>query len=161
MRDDQGWNFRFRRPLNDWKASMMVDLLNTLEQWKEFNNSEDKLVWIPDIHGRFSVGSAYKNFQRATTHQDFWPWKMIWKSKWHDNRMKRGFQLCSRCLFCECEAETINHLFLHCREIGKLWQIFIKLRGISWTMPRNIKEILACWNRDTNQSGHREMEDCP
>ncbi|KAG5580897.1 hypothetical protein H5410_051524 [Solanum commersonii] len=42
------------------------------------------------------------------------------------------------------------------RETVKLWQIFINLRGISWTMPRSIKEALACWNRDGNQSGHRE-----
>ncbi|WMV42164.1 hypothetical protein MTR67_035549 [Solanum verrucosum] len=73
-----------------------------------------------------------------------------------DNRMKKGLDLCSRCFFCECETETINHLFLHCKETVKLWQIFINKRGISWSMPGNIKEALACWNRDGNQSGHRE-----
>ncbi|WMV25609.1 hypothetical protein MTR67_018994 [Solanum verrucosum] len=31
-----------------------------------------------------------------------------------------------------------------------------KSRGISWTVPRSIKEALACWNRDGNQSGHKE-----
>ncbi|WMV50548.1 hypothetical protein MTR67_043933 [Solanum verrucosum] len=51
---------------------------------------------------------------------------------------------------------AINHLFLHCKETVKLWQIFINKRGISWSMPGNIKEALACWNRDGNQSGHRE-----
>ncbi|WMV13359.1 hypothetical protein MTR67_006744 [Solanum verrucosum] len=54
------------------------------------------------------------------------------------------------------ESETINHLFLHCKETVKLWQIFINIRGISWSMPGNMKEALACWNRDGNQSGHRE-----
>ncbi|WMV37276.1 hypothetical protein MTR67_030661 [Solanum verrucosum] len=72
-----------------------------------------------------------------------------------DNLRKKGHQICSRCSFCECEIEKINHLFLHCRETVKLWQIFINLRGISWTMPRSVKEALACWNRDGNQSGHR------
>ena len=67
-----------------------------------------------------------------------------------------GRQICSRCSFSECGIETINHLFLHCRETAKLWLIFINLRGISWTMPRSIKEALACWNRDRIQSGHWE-----
>lgn len=66
-----------------------------------------------------------------------------------------SFQLCSRCSFCECELETIKHLYLHCRETV-LWYIFINQRGISWAMPRNIKEALACWNRDGNQPEHWE-----
>ncbi|CAN4084816.1 unnamed protein product [Withania somnifera] len=115
----------------------MVDLLNTREQWRDFNNSKDKLVRVQDKYERFSVGSAYRNFQRATTHQGYWPWKVIWKVKvplevpcftWIlakqpalNYLMKRRSKLCSRCSFCECEAETTNHFFLHCRVTGKLW----------------------------------------
>ncbi|WMV30226.1 hypothetical protein MTR67_023611 [Solanum verrucosum] len=174
MRDNQGWDLRFRRHLNDWEVNKIVELLNILGQYKDLNTDEDNLSWNPDEQGRFSVGSAYRSSQRPGTHIGGWPWKMIWKVKiplkiacftWllanqaaltQHNLMKRGMQICSRCWFCECEVETINHLFLHCREVAKLWQIFINLRGISWTMPRNIKEALACWNRDGNQSGHRE-----
>jgi len=174
MRDAQGWNLKFRRPLNDWEVNRMVELLNILERYKELSNSEDKLIWAPDTQGKFSVGIAYRNSQRTHTQSSYWPWKMIWKVKvpfkvacftWllakqvvltQDNRMKKGLDLCSRCFFCECETETINHLFLHCKETMKLWQIFINKRGISWSMPGNIKEALACWNRDGNQSGHRE-----
>ncbi|WMV40242.1 hypothetical protein MTR67_033627 [Solanum verrucosum] len=174
MRDNQGWDLRFRRHLNDWEVNKIVELLNILGQYKDLNTDEDNLFWNPDEQGRFSIGSAYRSSQRPGTHIGGWPWKMIWKVKiplkiacftWllanqaaltQHNLMKRGMQICSRCWFCECEVETINHLFLHCREVAKLWQIFINLRGISWTMPRNIKEALACWNRDGNQSGHRE-----
>ncbi|WMV58899.1 hypothetical protein MTR67_052284 [Solanum verrucosum] len=174
MRDNQGWDPRFRRHLNDWEVNKIVELLNILGQYKDLNTDEDNLFWNPDEQDRFSVGSAYRSSQRPGTHIGGWPWKMIWKVKiplkiacftWllanqaaltQHNLMKRGMQICSRCWFCECEVETINHLFLHCREDAKLWQIFINLRGISWTMPRNIKEALACWNRDGNQSGHRE-----
>ncbi|WMV13212.1 hypothetical protein MTR67_006597 [Solanum verrucosum] len=174
MRDAQGWNLKFRRPLNDWEVNRMVEFLNILERYKELSNREDKLLWAPDTQGRFSVGTAYRNSQRTHTQSSYWPWKMIWKVKvpfkvacftWllakqvvltQDNRMKKGLDLCSRCFFCECETETINHLFLHCKETVKLWQIFINKRGISWSMPGSIKEALACWNRDGNQSGHRE-----
>ncbi|KAG5594760.1 hypothetical protein H5410_035992 [Solanum commersonii] len=51
---------------------------------------------------------------------------------------------------------TINHLFLHCKDIEKLWKYFINLRGIAWTMPRNTAEVLACWYRDGNQPRHKE-----
>ncbi|WMV20541.1 hypothetical protein MTR67_013926 [Solanum verrucosum] len=63
--------------------------------------------------------------------------------------MKWGRQLCSR-------IETVNHLFQHCKVTGKLWQWFINLRGIRWAMPRHTSEVLACWNRDGNQSEHKE-----
>ncbi|KAG5614848.1 hypothetical protein H5410_014672, partial [Solanum commersonii] len=87
MRDNQGWDLRFRRQhLNNWEINKVAELLNILEQYKD-------LTPISQSGG--------------------WPWKIIWKVK-----------------------------------------IFINLRGISWTMPRSIKEALACWNRDGNQSGH-------
>jgi len=70
--------------------------------------------------------------------------------------MKRGRQLCSRCFFCEAEIEIVSHLFLQCKVTGKLWQWFINLRGIGWAMPRHTSEVLACWNRDGNQSEHKE-----
>lgn len=73
-----------------------------------------------------------------------------------DNLMKRGLQLGSRCSFCEWEAETINHLFLHWRETLKFRQMFINLRDTSWTMPRDIKEALACWSKNRNQLENRE-----
>ncbi|WMV55620.1 hypothetical protein MTR67_049005 [Solanum verrucosum] len=142
MRDNQGWDLRFRRHLNDWEVNKIVELLNILGQCKDLNTNEDSLFWNPDEQGRFSVGPAYRSSQRPGTHIGGWPWKMIWKVKipfkiacftWllanqaaltQHNPMKRGMQICSR--------------------------------DISWTMPRNIKEALACWNRDGNESGHRE-----
>ncbi|WMV24991.1 hypothetical protein MTR67_018376 [Solanum verrucosum] len=65
-------------------------------------------------------------------------------------------ELCSRCFFCEIETETTNHLFLHCRVTQKLWQVFLNLRGISWSMPRHTSDFLACWNREGNTSCHKE-----
>ncbi|WMV46335.1 hypothetical protein MTR67_039720 [Solanum verrucosum] len=134
MRDNQGWDLKFRRHLNDWEINRVAELLNTLEQYKDLTPNEDNLFWLPDKQGRFLVGSAYKTSQRSVCQSSGWPWEMIWKVKvpfkvacftWplakqatltQDNLMKRCRQFCSRCSFCECEIETINHLFLHCRE---------------------------------------------
>ncbi|WMV25665.1 hypothetical protein MTR67_019050 [Solanum verrucosum] len=59
--------------------------------------------------------------------------------------MKRKFQLCSRCYLCEEQAETVNHLFLHCKWTDQLWRIFSSLRKITWVKPRNIVQLLNCW----------------
>lgn len=70
------------------------------------------------------------NYQKSEVQQDGWRWKMIWKVKvpfkvacftrllakqaalTQDNLMKEVSN-CAKDAFCECEAETINHLFLH------------------------------------------------
>ncbi|WMV25638.1 hypothetical protein MTR67_019023 [Solanum verrucosum] len=174
IKNAQGWNLSFRRFLNDWEVERMIQFYNTLEQAKSLNFEEDRLLWKMDKDGKFKVKSAYKLLDISTETKEGWPWKMIWKGKiphkvacftWlvahqavltQDNLMKRGRQLCSRCFFCEAETETVNHLFLHCKVTEKLWQWFINLRGIRWAMPRHTVEALACWNRDGNQSGHKE-----
>lgn len=69
MRDNQGWNFRFRIPLNDWEINRTAEFLNTLEQCKNFNTNEDQLDWILDKQRRFSVRSAYRKFQRSELQQ--------------------------------------------------------------------------------------------
>ncbi|KAG5620180.1 hypothetical protein H5410_005398 [Solanum commersonii] len=79
MRDNQGWDLRFRRHLNDWEVNKIVELLNILGQCKDLNTNEDNLFWNPDEQGRFSVGWAYRSSQRPGTHIGGWPWKMIWK----------------------------------------------------------------------------------
>ncbi|WMV27001.1 hypothetical protein MTR67_020386 [Solanum verrucosum] len=81
MRDNQGWDLRFRRHLNDWEVNRIVELLNILEQCKDLNTNEDNLFWNPDKQGKFSVGLAYRSSQRPGTHIGGWPWKMIWKVK--------------------------------------------------------------------------------
>ena len=62
-----------------------------------------------------------------------------------ENIKKRKFQLCSRCYLCKEQAETINHLFLHCKWTDQLWRIFSSLRKITWVKPRNIAQLLNCW----------------
>ncbi|WMV47091.1 hypothetical protein MTR67_040476 [Solanum verrucosum] len=189
IRDAQGWNLRFRRPLNDWEVNRMVEFLNILERYKELSNSEDKLLWAPDTQGRFSVGTAYRNSQRTHTQSSYWPWKMIWK-------VKVPFKVtCFTWLLAKQETVKLWQIFINKRGIslpprpsssGKRWRICglgrrlnpqtmqsearaghrrisrlskkkkKKKGGISWSMPGNIKEALACWNRDGNQSGHRK-----
>lgn len=72
MRDDRGWNLRFKRPLNDCEVSRIVKFLNILEQCKGLNDNEDKLFWVPDKQGRLSVKSAYRNSQMSHIQLSYW-----------------------------------------------------------------------------------------
>ncbi|KAG5575132.1 hypothetical protein H5410_055266 [Solanum commersonii] len=45
----------------------------------------------------------------------------------------------------EEQAETVNHLFLHCKWTNQLWRIFSSLRKSTWVKPRNIVQLLNCW----------------
>ena len=115
-------------------------------------------MWKIGSKGVFSVKSANKdlNHSNSNDRMELWPWQMIWKPKisykvncftWllakeavltQKNIKKQKFQLCSRCYLCEEQAETVNHLFLHCKWTDQLWMIFSSLRKIIWVKPRNI-----------------------
>ena len=73
-----------------------------------------------------------------------------------ENLMKRGIQLSPRCSLCGEEAETVNHLFLHCRITNILWSIFINSKYLFWVMPRNIVQSLKIWSSFAYIYGHKE-----
>ncbi|WMV54525.1 hypothetical protein MTR67_047910 [Solanum verrucosum] len=54
-------------------------------------------------------------------------------------------------------AETVNHLFLHCKVTGQLWRIFLNLKGISWTIPGNITEAMQSWEEAGVQEKNRDI----
>ncbi|XP_049372092.1 uncharacterized protein LOC125837001 [Solanum verrucosum] len=153
---NQGWNLSFRRPFNDWEIQRVVEFYRTLEQFRGGNTVQDCLEWKDHKQGRFSVKGAYKKFNPFNTQINGWPWKMIWKAKipykvscftWllakqavltQENLMKRGIQLSPRCFLCGEKAETVTHLFLHCRITNQLWDLFINKKELKWVMPRRV-----------------------
>ncbi|KAG5615862.1 hypothetical protein H5410_015686 [Solanum commersonii] len=42
--------------------------------------------------------------------------------------------------------ENNSHLFLHCPITGQLWQLFLNLVGLRWSMPATNCDLLKCWN---------------
>ncbi|WMV40902.1 hypothetical protein MTR67_034287 [Solanum verrucosum] len=66
--------------------------------------------------------------------------------------MKRGIQMCPSYCFCEQVAETINHLFLHCKVVRQLWNLFTSFIGISWTVPGRTGQALESWNMEGSGS---------
>ncbi|CAN4110783.1 unnamed protein product [Withania somnifera] len=135
----EGWNFQFRRNLNDWEIENVADFFRSFEDFKGIKNEYDKLWLCRDSKGTFKVNSAYKllNQGEAVLTQE--------------NFNKRKFSMCSRCYLCGKEIESVNHLFLRCKITTQLWRIFISLGGSAWVMPNKIAHLYS-WE---------EVGDCP
>ena len=58
---------------------------------------------------------------------------------------RERLSLCNKCSLCGKDTETVKHPFLHCNFTDQLLQIFLNLRGISWSMPSKIDETLFSW----------------
>jgi hypothetical protein len=118
--------------------------------------SPDKLCWIADPKGVFSVKSVYKLNISHT-----WPcnpdpcWKALWKSKLHErlktliwrigcnalptnlnifSRLSKGSPLCP---LCGAEVESISHLFFKC-EVTKIFWF-----GISWGIRADLLPVAS------------------
>lgn len=49
-----------------------------------------------------------------------------------------------RCFFCEHTEEDIEHVFLNCRVISKVWDLFGAAAGISWNDMGSLQDRLLC-----------------
>ncbi|KAK3190293.1 hypothetical protein Dsin_029854 [Dipteronia sinensis] len=49
------------------------------------------------------------------------------------------------CSLCSSEAETINHLFLHCSWTTKLWYVCMDWWGVKWCSNKMIKDWFDGW----------------
>ncbi|WMV44527.1 hypothetical protein MTR67_037912 [Solanum verrucosum] len=50
----------------DWEIGRVIEFHNTLEQFKGTNNQEDQMVWLGNKEGKFTVKSAYKEYNLQT-----------------------------------------------------------------------------------------------
>ena len=64
-----------------------------------------------------------------------------------DRLQKRGWQLPNRCFLCACEAESVDHLLIHCTVVRVLWDLVLGLVGVKWVFPNTVNEVLYSWGR--------------
>ncbi|WMV54061.1 hypothetical protein MTR67_047446 [Solanum verrucosum] len=173
----EGWRYNFRRQFYDWEIPRMADFINKIEQFGELGADEDELQWKGDEKNTYKVSKAYMKMNHNLQPSN-WPWKNIWKTKmphkvacfvWllakeamltQENLMKRGIILCLRCFLCREQAETVNHLFLHCRITRQLWRLFLNHRGITWSILGKITEALTSWEQ-AGLLAKKQVEDSP
>ena len=46
---------------------------------------------------------------------------------------------------CKKDGETMPHLLLHCSFVRELWDMVLGLFGVHWVLPRDVVDLLACW----------------
>ncbi|CAN4116487.1 unnamed protein product [Withania somnifera] len=151
----------------------MAEFINKVEQFSGLSEEDDVLWWQDDKEGASKVNKAYRRMNNNNQQINNCPWKNIWKTKlpykvacsvWllakelvltQENLMKRGIILSLRFFLCGEQAETVKHLFLHCRITGHLWRLFLSLRGMAWCMPGLITEALTSWEQIRLQANNK------
>jgi len=125
----------------------------------------DKILWKHSKDGVFSVNNAYKRGLQGMTGGPKYNWNYFWKSDiptkvkcftWlvikracltEEVLQKKGKQLVPRCFLCNLTGETNNHLFLHCKFTAQIWNLFLNITSMNWTMPEHTSDLLSCWIR--------------
>ena len=64
-----------------------------------------------------------------------------------DQLKKRGFSLASRCHFCGKAEEVMEHIFIHCPMIWRLWTALFSAHGGGWVCPLLVKDLILGWHR--------------
>jgi hypothetical protein len=49
------------------------------------------------------------------------------------------------CIYKKKSGEAPNHLLLHCHIARELWNLFFRMFGVEWIMPKRVVDLLACW----------------
>ena len=79
----------------------------------------------------------------------------FWSSLFYLDRLGERFSLwimrniyiVNRCCMCKNIWESVGHLLLCCSYAYNLWTFVFSLFGVSWVMPKQVVDLLACWNR--------------
>ena len=137
----------FDPDLHSWKTNLIRELFDPssaqaiLSLPIPFRPSQDKLLWVPNSKGCFTVKSAYQTAHDLSSPQP--PsenhWKLIWRLNlpertkmllWRiaanvlptrDNLSKRMTIRETCCTICKQEKESPCHLFLNCPVAKVLW----------------------------------------
>ncbi|CAN4123762.1 unnamed protein product [Withania somnifera] len=156
-----GWNFVFRRHLNDWEIPRVTEFFGIIEHFSGLETGLDRLQRLGNNKRTFKVSAAYRKLNHPYLQVPKWLQKHNWKGKiphkvacfeWllakeavltQEDLMKRGIPLCSRFFFGGKTAETVNNF------------VFLRLKNISWSVPGRISEALYIWEEAGLQAKNR------
>ncbi|RVX23342.1 putative ribonuclease H protein [Vitis vinifera] len=169
-----GWTPLFSRALNDWEIEMMEQFMLKIQAFRVQRVNEDKIVWTTSKSGVFSVKSLYAILEPGGS--AMFPYVGIWKASvppkvaffaWEaswgkiltlDQLQRRGYSLANRCFLCLAEAETVDHLLLHCVMTRTLWNLLFSLFGVEWVLSGTVKDTLLggmerLWGKSVKRRG--------
>jgi hypothetical protein len=138
----RGWRLTFRRWLNESQQTQLRQLRDMLSACA-LSNEKDRVKWIWEKSGAFSVKSMYNHLFSLERNN---PKKALWKAKvpmkikifmWlvdakailtKDNLSRKNWQGDKRCFFCNT-FESIEHLFFDCYMSRYVWSLVAHITG--------------------------------
>ena len=148
------WNLSFSRYLNERELEEFVSLMTVIEGVRLSPGVKDK---------GFSCSSYFKSLIDSTLHVPFAHSEVIWavgiptkvkvfswliahgRVNTCDLLQKRRPNSClslSWCALCKKDAETLNHLLIHCPYSYFIWNEVCIEFGLSWALPKNGADLL-------------------
>ena len=136
----------------------MIRFLKTLDDQNFRPMGEDKLLLKNAKEKGFTVKIMYKSFDTSlavefpyclvwnptvTPKIGVFAWEASWGKVLTMDQLKRGgLTLVNRCVMCEEDEETIDHLLIHYKCAKMLWDLFLSIVGISWVFPHSVLHTL-------------------
>ncbi|GFS36239.1 hypothetical protein Acr_00g0044890 [Actinidia rufa] len=165
------WAPLFRRGAQDWEKEAFEDLFGMSQEEQPIIHDDDKWMWKRQAKGKFTVSTFYHSLTRLG--DPTFPWKGVWVSRvpskvcffgWAaargailtmDNLRRRKIVVIEWCYMCKRNAESTDHLLIHCDVASELWRCVYAIFGVQWVMPATIKELFACWSQGRSRGGRR------
>ena len=157
-----GWNFCFERSFNDWELDIVQCFICTVSSKRLNPLIRDRLLWKEVKDGIFIVKSSFVFLEGGRqqlvpvkmlwnpcvlTKVCFFAWEVWWGKVLTSNQLKkRGFSLASRCPFCGKAEEVMEHIFIHCPMIWRLWIALFVAHGDGWVSFLLVKDLIFGWD---------------
>ncbi|OVA20230.1 Reverse transcriptase zinc-binding domain [Macleaya cordata] len=150
------WDLDLSRRIYEEDMGEVAGITHLLESFR-LSDEEDSRFWKLEKSGEFTVSSCYQLCHKSPP-PDF-PHKQVWDPiaptkitffAWQlhhnaimtqDNMAKRGHVVVNRCVMCRMNAESVNHLMIHCPIASEVWNIFFDGFGVRWAMHKDVSQL--------------------
>jgi hypothetical protein len=149
---DEKWIDYIRVELPVEALMEYLELRDIISNVELHEGSQDKHIWRLSASGEYMAKSAYDAFFQGAIY--FTPYERIWKSWappkccffmwlvahnwcWTADRLARqGLSHPAKCLFCDQEQESIQHLLIGCVFARQFWFSLLQHVGLSSLTPQ-------------------------
>jgi len=159
------WFFSWIRPLRGRNIGLLDQLYVILSTVLMEKDGEDRLIWKDNNSGIFSVKSLCGLLSPKPSTNNAFSFAGIWKGIvppkvetfcWMAiiNRINTRCMLVRRgilgssesnCPICLVEAESVDHILLHCHKHWLIWSKIIKWWGLVWCCPKSFSDLWSQW----------------
>lgn len=130
------------------------------------SDDSDTFRWKLASNGSYSASTAYLGFFLGSTAADYA--KLLWSSWvplkeklfmwlalrnrcWTGDRLSRkGLPGPDKCLLCDQQVESMDHLMIHCPTSRSIWFEVLVDKGFGGFVPQQNQSLREWWNSLTN-----------